>query len=89
MINDNYKTDLTFQQRQDFFINLYKQRHEELKNIVNHNLNDFIPVINNNVNVNNNNNNIVVNNNNNIINIFNLDVFNINYLYYQKYLKSR
>ena len=88
MINDNYKTDLTFQQRQDFFINL-QQRHEELKNIVNHNLNDFIPVINNNVNVNNNNNNIVVNNNNNIINIFNLDVFNINYLYYQKYLKNR
>jgi hypothetical protein len=32
-INGNYKTDLTFEQRQAFFKNLYKKRKEELKNL--------------------------------------------------------
>ena len=31
-INENYKTDLTFEQRQTLFNNLYKKRKEELKN---------------------------------------------------------
>lgn len=32
-INGNYKTDLTFEQRQAFYKNLYKKRKEELKNL--------------------------------------------------------
>ena len=31
-INENYKTDLTFEQRQEIYKNIYKKRKEELKN---------------------------------------------------------
>ena len=39
-INDNYKTDLSFNERQQFFSNLYKQRHKELCNLINNNKED-------------------------------------------------
>ena len=39
-INDNYKTDLSFKERQQFFSNLYKQRHQELCNLLNNNKED-------------------------------------------------
>ena len=76
-INNNYKTDLNFNQRQQFFTRLYKQRHEELKNFVNNYKKEgkklFSPKIFKNNNFNNS----------------NINVYNKNYLYAKKYERKK
>ena len=78
-INNNYKTDLNFNQRQQFFTRLYKQRHEELKNFVNNYRKEgkklFSPKIFSKKNYN--------------FNHSNIDVYNKNYLYAKKYERKK
>ena len=82
-INENYKTDLTFEQRQTFYKNLYKKKKEELKNYYLNSKKDekgniyFKPkLISKSTNYDDN-----ENNKNNKTN----DIFNKNYYYYKKY----
>ncbi len=78
-INNNYKTDLNFNQRQQFFTRLYKQRHEELKNFVNNYKKEgkklFSPKI--------------FSKKINNFNHSNIDVYNKNYLYAKKYERKK
>ena len=100
VINDNYRTDLTFNERLNIFNNISKQKKEELKNNFSNLKADengqefFKPNLiskqyySNITKKNNINNNINNNNNNSIDEIENndkIDVFSKNYLYYKKY----
>ncbi len=77
-INNNYKTELNFNQRQQFFTRLYKQRHEELKNFVDNYKKDckqlFSPKISKKIHN---------------FNHSNIDVYNKNYLYAKKYERKK
>ena len=86
-INENYKTDLTFDQRQTIFNNLYKKRKEELKNCYLNTKKDengnllFKPKLMSNVKYSNEENKSI----NNIFGLKDNDVFNKNYIYWKKY----
>ena len=89
IINDNYKTDLSFNERLNLFNNISKQKKEELKNNFSNLKADengqefFKPkLISRQYNSNNAKKSI---NNLNISNKEKIDVFNKNYLYYKKY----
>ena len=94
VINDNYKTDLTFNERLSIFNNISKQKKEELKNNLSNLKADengqefFKPKLiskqyfSNNIKKNKNKINEIENNDK-------IDVFNKNYLYYKKYNSNK
>ena len=89
IINDNYKTDLSFNERLNIFNNISKQKKEELKNNLSNLKADengqefFKPKL---ISRQYNSNNAKKSTNNpNINNNEKIDVFNKNYLYYKKY----
>ena len=88
-INDKYRTDLSFQQRQNFFVNLYKQRNQLLKNFYSNPKVDadgtilFQPKLVTKYQIK----KEEANKNNNTINAIN--IFDKNYLYYEKYNNNK
>ena len=90
-INENYKTDLTFEQRQEIYNNLYLKKREELKNFYLNSKKDengnifFRPKLISKQNFKNEENKTINNNETNKNEIKDNDIFSKNYFYWKKY----